>query len=266
LLRVPQLKCQDLFGTAVYVDGQFDDSRYNLALIRSCLASGGDVLNYASVIGFTTDQDGRLVTAEVEERESEVRFSVRAKVFLNATGPFSDRVRQMASPDVAPRLALSRGVHIVLPMPLDFASYAIVIPRTEDDRLIFAIPWQGRLLVGTTESETTVDDARTVTKSEAEYLLRHLNRYLARPFDRSEIVSAMAGLRPLVKSSKSSDTRKMIRDYEIEVEPRSTLMSVLGGKWTVYRAMAEGAIKCRTAPPCRPYRRMPHSALPIIWV
>ncbi|MBV8730923.1 MAG: FAD-dependent oxidoreductase [Acidobacteriia bacterium] len=242
LLRVPQLKCHDLFGAAVYVDGQFDDARYNLALIRSCLAAGGDVLNYASVTGFTTDREGRLVTAEVEERWSAMRFPVRAKVFLNATGPFSDRLRQMAFPDVAPRLTLSRGVHIVLPLPADFPNYAIVIPRTEDDRLIFAIPWQGRLLVGTTETETTIEDERTVTKSEAEYLLRHLNRYLARTFDRSEIVSAMAGLRPLVKSSKSSDPRKLIRDYEIEVEPRSTLISVLGGKWTVYRAMAEEAI------------------------
>jgi len=242
LLLVPQLKCHDLFGAAVYADGQFDDSRYNLALIQSCLASGGDVLNYASVIGFTKDREGRLLTAEVEDRASGKRVSVRAKIFLNATGPFSDRVRQMASPGIAPRLILSKGVHIVLPLPGDFPDSAIVIPRTDDNRLIFAIPWQGRLLVGTTETQTTIDDARIVTKSEAEYLLRHLNRYLARPFDRSEIVSAIAGLRPLVKSGKSSDTKKMIRDYEIEVEPRSTLISVLGGKWTVYRAMAEEAI------------------------
>jgi glycerol-3-phosphate dehydrogenase len=133
-------------------------------------------------------------------------------------------------------------VHIVLPLPADFGNNAVLIPKTEDNRVIFAIPWQGRLLVGTTEAETSVDDDRTVTRAEGEYLLRQLNQYLARPFDRSEIVSAMAGLRPLVRSSGSADTSKMIRDYEIEVEPCSGLISVLGGKWTVYRSMAEDAI------------------------
>lgn len=231
-----------LFGAVRYGDGQFDDSRYNLALIQSCSVSGGDVLNYAQVGGFTKDQYGRLVSAQVEDRESSGRFSVRARAFVNATGPFSDRVRRMASPGITERLTLSKGVHIVLPLPADFGNDAVLIPKTDDNRVIFAIPWQGRLLVGTTETETTLDEERTVTKAEAEYLLRHLNRYLARAFDRSEIVSAMAGLRPLVRSNRSSDTSKIIRDYEIEVEPGSGLISVLGGKWTVYRAMAEEAI------------------------
>lgn len=242
LARFPNLHADRLFGTALYSDGQFDDSRYNLALIRSCSAAGGDVLNYAAVTGFTKDRHGRLATAEVEERQSGARLSIRAKAFLNATGPFSDRLREMASPGIEPRLILSKGVHIVLPLPAEFGNNAVLIPKTEDGRVIFAIPWQGRLLVGTTETEATLDEVPSVTRAEAEYLLRHLNRYLTRPFHLSEIVSAIAGVRPLVRSGKRSRTSKIIRDYEIEVEPRSGLISVLGGKWTVYRLMAEHAV------------------------
>lgn len=242
LARFPKLNDNGLFGAAVYSDGQFDDSRYNLALIRSCSQAGGDVLNYAAVTGFTRGRHGRLATAEVEERHSGTRLSIRAKAFLNATGPFSDRLREMACPGIAPRLILSKGVHIVLPLPASFGSDAVLIPKTEDGRVIFAIPWQGRLLVGTTETEATVDEVPSVTRAEAEYLLRHLNRYLTPPSNPSEIVSAMAGLRPLVRSGKRSRTSKIIRDYEIEVEPRTGLISVLGGKWTVYRLMAEHAV------------------------
>jgi len=242
LTRLPNLNGRQLFGAVIYGDGQFDDARYNLALIQSCSASGGDVLNYASVVDFMRDGDGRLVAAVVEDRESKKRFAIRAKAFLNATGPFSDRVRQMAAPGVWGRLKLSRGVHILLPLRKEFGNDAVLIPKTEDNRVIFAIPWQGRLLVGTTEAESSLEDERSVTKAEAEYLLRHLNRYLATSFEPSEIVSATVGLRPLVKSRKSSDTSKIIRDYEIEIDSRTGLISVLGGKWTIYRAMAEEAI------------------------
>jgi glycerol-3-phosphate dehydrogenase len=242
LARFPNLNGNRLFGAALYSDGQFDDARYNLALIRSCSDAGGDVLNYAAVTGFTKNRQGRLATAEVEERQSGTRLSIRAKAFLNATGPFSDRLREMACPGIAPRLILSKGVHIVLPLPAGFGNDAVLIPKTEDGRVIFAIPWQERLLVGTTETEATLDEMPSVTRAEAEYLLRHLNRYLIRPFHLTEIVSAMAGVRPLVRSGKCSPTSQIIRDYEIEVETRSGLISVLGGKWTVYRLMAEHAV------------------------
>lgn len=240
--RLSHLNGRKLFGAVVYTDGQFDDSRYNLALIQSCSDAGGEVLNYASVVDFIKDGEGRLVAAVAEDRESKKRIIVRARAFVNATGPFSDRVRQMAFPGIESRLKLSRGVHILLPLPEGFGNDAILIPKTEDHRVIFAIPWQGRLLVGTTEAESTLDAEETVSKTEAEYLLRHLNPYFVRPFDRSDIVSAMVGLRPLVHSSKSTEMSKLIRDFEIESQPRSGLISVLGGKWTVYRAMAEEAI------------------------
>ena len=241
LAAVPYLRQQGLKGTVVYSDGQFDDARYNLALVQSCSAAGGEVLTYAPVIGFDSDSQGRLVAVIIRDVESGDRIRVTAKAFLNATGPFSDRVRRLDDPDATERLRLSRGVHILLPLPEDFGDHALLIPKTEDKRLMFAIPWQGRLLVGTTETESDLSAEMIVTRGEAEYLLRHLGRYLSRTFQLSDIVSAMVGVRPLVRSADRRDTTKLTRDYEIEIA-RSGLISVLGGKWTVYRAMAEDAV------------------------
>ena len=130
----------------------------------------------------------------------------------------------------------------MLPLDSEDTKDAILIPKTDDGRVIFAIPWLGRFLVGTTDDEATLNDEMTVTKDEAEYLLRHLNRYIVHPLRTDQIVSAIAGVRPLVKSSDALNTKKLIRDHEIEVEPKSGLISVLGGKWTTHRAMAEDAI------------------------
>jgi glycerol-3-phosphate dehydrogenase len=242
LARMPNLSDEGLFGAIVYSDGQFDDARYNLALVQSFTEAGGDALNYARVAGFTKDSSGRLVGAIVRDEESQQSFRVTAQSFVNATGPYSDSIRQLATPGVEERLTHSKGVHILLPLPEHFGECALLIPRTEDERVVFAIPWLGRLLVGTTETEWNPGEELIATRDEAEYLLRHLNRYLARGFQLSDIVSVTAGLRPLVRMRHSNDTRRIIRDFEVELDPQSGLISVLGGKWTVYRAMAEAAI------------------------
>jgi glycerol-3-phosphate dehydrogenase len=128
-------------------------------------------------------------------------------------------------------------------LPLDDGvRSALLIPRTEDGRVIFAIPWLGRLLVGTTDQEVTQDQEMVATREEAEYLLRHLNRYTARPYQIEEIVSAFAGVRPLVRSKQAHATRDLIREHEVEIDEGSGLVSILGGKWTTYRAMAEDTI------------------------
>ncbi len=164
LAAMPCLQRQGLKGTVVYSDGQFDDARYNLALVKSCADAGGDALNYASVLRFEKNEQGRLTAATVRDEESKDSFRVTAKAFVNATGPFSDRVRRLDDPDAKERLRLSRGVHILLPLPEDFGDQALLIPKTEDKRLMFAIPWQGRLLVGTTETESDLSDEMMVTR------------------------------------------------------------------------------------------------------
>lgn len=240
--KMPWLKADRLIGAMFYGDGQFDDSRYNLALVQSCRKAGGTALSYAHVNGFEKDDRGQIVAVIAEDRESGASFRIAARCFVNATGPFSDHVRRVANPAVEERLVLSKGIHILLPLRDNFGDSALLMPDTEDGRVIFVIPWSDRLLVGTTDTESDASQEMIVTKAEAEYVLRHLNAYLTEPYELSDIVSAFAGLRPLVKGRDVRATKKLVRDYEIETDSSSGLISILGGKWTVYRAMAQDAV------------------------
>jgi glycerol-3-phosphate dehydrogenase len=242
LRRMPMLKSARLAGTIAYADGQFDDARYNIALLQTFTKSGGEALNYARVIGFKKNGNGQLVQAQAYNGLSGQYFNIQARAFINATGPFADGIRDLAKPGVRQRLRLSKGSHILLPMDADTSSDALLVPKTDDGRVIFAIPWLGRLLVGTTDDEITLQDEMVVKEGEAEYLLKQLNRYLDRPLKKNQIVGGFAGMRPLVASSNSRRTKELIRDHEVEVDSSSGLISVLGGKWTTYRAMAEDAI------------------------
>ena len=240
--RFPALQRARLAGAVVYADGQFDDSRYVIALIRTFTEAGGEAVNYAKVTGFELGPTKTLTAALVEDRIADRPFSVSARAFVNATGPFSDTVRKLAHPGIEPRMRPSKGVHIFLPLDGFSDRQALLIPRTEDGRVIFAVPWRGRLLVGTTDDEASVQEEMVVKRSEAEYLLRHLNAYVEPPFSLEQITSGIAGLRPLVGSKGSKQTKKLVRDDELEIDESSGLISILGGKWTTYRAMAERTI------------------------
>lgn len=239
--RWPLLRSIGLKGAIVYADGQFDDARYAVALVQTFAEAGGEAVNHARVVRLQQDAGGKICEAEIENQLTGARTTVQARVFVNATGPYSDYIRAMANPDAEKRLRLSKGVHILLPLD-DRTTDAMVVPKTDDGRVIFAIPWLGRLLVGTTDDEVTHQDELVVKRSEAEYLLQQLNRYLSRPYAVVDIVGGFAGVRPLVSSGKAGKTKKLIREHEVEVDRESGLISVLGGKWTTYRAMAEDAI------------------------
>lgn len=261
LRRMPTLNSRRLVGAVAYTDGQFDDARYNITLVKSFTEAGGEALNYARVAAFEKTADGRITAVEVEDHFSHRRVAVRARAFINAAGPYADTIREMATPGVRPRMRLSKGVHILLPLEVLSSEDALLIPRTEDGRVLFAIPWLGRLLVGTTEKEVNVHDELYVTRNEVDYLLRHLNRYLARPARPDQIASCTAGARPLVSSTKAKDTRKLARDHEVELDPRSGLISIMGGKWTTYRAMAQdtvNAVQEFLGGPARPSRTLDH--------
>ena len=240
--KFPSLKSDRLTGAIVYADGEFDDSRYDLTLIRSFTEAGGEALNYAEVIAFEKGPNGRLVAAQVLDRITGRTFTVKARAFVNATGPFSDAVRSLAHPGISSRMRPSKGVHILLPLDGFSQNEALLIPKTEDGRVIFALPWLGRLLVGTTDDEVSVHEEMVIKRSEAEYLLRHLNPYLERPFSLHDIKSGIAGMRPLVSSKGKKETKKLVRDDEVETDQASGLISLLGGKWTTHRAMAEDTI------------------------
>lgn len=242
LREIPDLNAHGVTGSVLYTDGQFDDARYALALIKTLIELGGTAVNYLKLISFEHDTGHNPTSALIEDGSTHTRFTIHARAFLNATGPSSDGVRALARPDISPRLVLSRGVHILLPLRSPDDSIALLIPHTEDERVIFAIPWLGRLLVGTTDQEVADNRESPVTREEAEYLLRHLNRYFRHKRQVNDIVSAFAGVRPLVRSPHTQQTKRLIRDHEVEVDVRSGLISVLGGKWTTYRAMAADAI------------------------
>ena len=242
LRLMPTLAADRLIGSVAYTDGQFDDARYNITLVKTFAAAGGDTLNYARVVAFEKASDGRLAAAEVEDQLTHTRFTIRARAFINATGPYADTVRQMATPAAPPRMRLSKGIHILLPLEVLSSDDALLVPKTEDGRVLFAIPWHGRLLVGTTDDEAKLSDELYVKKEEVAYVLRQLNKYLARPAKADQIVSGTAGLRPLVSSGKSAETKRLARDHEVELERASGLISIMGGKWTTHRAMAEDTL------------------------
>ena len=242
-LRImPTLAPDRLVGSVAYTDGQFDDARYNITLVKTFAAAGGETLNYARVIAFENTPDGKLEGAQVEDKLTRARFAVRARAFINATGPYADTVRQMATPAALPRMRLSKGIHILLPLEVLSSEDALLVPKTEDGRVLFAIPWHGRLLVGTTDDEAKLSDELFVKKEEVAYVLRQLNKYLAQPAKANQVVSGTAGLRPLVSSGKSAETKRLARDHEVELDRVSGLISVMGGKWTTHRAMAEDTL------------------------
>jgi glycerol-3-phosphate dehydrogenase len=240
--RMPELKRKGLVGSVAYADGQFDDSRYNITLVQTFTVNGGRALNHARVTDFLRDTNGQISGVVVRDQLTGNTFSVNAKAVLNATGPVSDSIRQLAWPSLGKRIRPSKGAHILLPLEVFPTEDALLIPKTEDGRVVFAIPWGGRLLVGTTDEEVSPEDELTVTRDDVEYLLRHLNQYLTREVTPDDIVSGFAGARPLVASADERDTKKLARDDVIEVDPASGLISIMGGKWTTHRAMGEDAI------------------------
>jgi glycerol-3-phosphate dehydrogenase len=242
LKRMPGLNQNGLLGSVAYADGQFDDARYNITLVQTFSEAGGNTLNYARVTDFKREAGGKISGVVVKDQLTEETFTVNAKAIVNATGPVSDSIRQMATPTVQKRMRPSKGAHILLPLDVFPTEDALLIPKTEDGRVLFAVPWCGRLLVGTTDEEVTPEAELVVTEGDVDYLLRHLNQYLARPVTRDDIVSGFAGARPLVGSDDGGDTKKLARDDVIEVDPGSGLISIMGGKWTTHRAMAEDTI------------------------
>jgi glycerol-3-phosphate dehydrogenase len=242
LRRMPTVKNDDLVGSIAYADGQFNDARYNIALVKTFWESGGDASNHLRVTGFHKAVNGELAAAEVEDQLSHQKFVIRARAFVNSTGPFADTIRDLATPGIHRRMRLSKGSHILLPLDVLPSEDAMLIPKTDDGRVLFAVPWMGRLLVGTTEKEVGVDEELCVTKQEVDFILGQLNQYLEKPVARSQVVSGFAGTRPLVSRGGKGDTKKLSRDDELEIDVGSGLISIMGGKWTTHRAMAEDTI------------------------
>ncbi len=239
-----------LRGGVVYHDGQFDDARMNLALALTAAEQGAAVANYVAVEAFTTDAGGRITGAAVRDQLTGTSWPVRTRVVLNAAGPYVDRLRELDDAASVPLLRVSAGTHLVLGPRFPAPDTGFLIPRTEDGRVIFVLPWQRRLLVGTTEVSAPVSDEPMPTAREVHYLLDHLNNYLNVPVGAQDVAAAWTGLRPLIAAPprrvaggrrRRRGTASLTRDHHL-TESRAGLVSVAGGKWTTYRVMAVHAV------------------------
>jgi glycerol-3-phosphate dehydrogenase len=242
LERLPTINPDGLRGGVVYYDGQFDDSRLLINLIQTAAEQGATVLNYVQVTGFDKAQDGFIDTVSARDLETGADLRLAARVVVNATGAFSDSVRLLADPAVRPLIAPSQGIHLVFDRSFLLGESAIMVPHTSDGRVMFAIPWHGHTLVGTTDTpipEATLEPV--AMDKEIEFILDTASRYLAHPPTRADVLSVFTGIRPLVKSGDSSNTSALSRDHTIHID-QSGLLTIAGGKWTTYRNMAEDCV------------------------
>jgi glycerol-3-phosphate dehydrogenase len=242
LERIPTIKTDGLKGGVIYYDGQFDDSRLLINMVSTAIEQGATVLNYIAVTDITKDNDGFVNGVHLRDHESGKDYEVSARVVINATGAFTDRLRRLADPDVVPMIAPSQGIHLVFDRSLMPGDSAIMVPHTSDGRVMFAIPWHGHLLVGTTD--TPINEPSLEPKPfdhEIEFILETAGRYLSRPPERKDVLSVFVGIRPLVKAGGAGSTSQLSRDHTIHID-NSGLLTICGGKWTTYRHMAEDCV------------------------
>jgi glycerol-3-phosphate dehydrogenase len=242
LEKLPTIKTDGLRGGAIYYDGQFDDSRLLIHMVLTAFEQGAALLNYVEVTGVTKDAQGFVDGVVGRDVETCEEFRAAAKVVINATGAFTDRLRRTADSLAAAMIAPSQGIHLVFKSDFLPGNSAIMVPHTSDGRVLFAIPWHGHVLVGTTDTPISTPTMEPVAlESEIEFILSTAGQYLAKTPTRSDVLSVFAGIRPLVRAEGVTSTAALSRDHVIHIDP-SGLMSICGGKWTTYRHMAEDCV------------------------
>ncbi len=238
LAALPTVRKEGLKGGIAYFDGQFDDSALAVALARSTIAAGGLVINYMAVTGLR-HESGRVCGVIARDQEGGEEFVLEARAVVNATGVWADDLRKMDEPGCAPMLSPSQGVHLVVGPQWLPGGDALLVPETTDGRVLFMIPWQGKVLLGTTDTpRPDVPLEPGPLPGEVEFILRTAQTCLSRAPQRSDVLSVFAGLRPLIGAAPDEPTGQLSREHVIRVSA-SGLLTIGGGKWTTYRRMAE---------------------------
>ena len=238
----PTLSPKGLRGGVMYQDGQFDDARLLISMAQTANRHGACLLNYVGVSALQKDERGNVKGVVARDAETGEVFAVDARQVVNAAGPFCDEVRRLDEPESEPMLAASQGVHIVLPREFLPGEAAVIVPKTSDGRVIFLIPWQDHVVIGTTDTPIPQAEIEPRAKeSEIEFLLETSARYLTRSPARDDILSVFTGIRPLVKGDPSARTASLSRDHVIRTSDKG-LMTITGGKWTTVRKMAEDCV------------------------
>jgi len=242
LEHLPTLKTEGLRGGAIYYDGQFDDARLLIHMVFTAFEHGATLLNYVQVTGVTKDAQDFVDGVVARDVETGEEFRASARVVINATGAFGDSLRRTADANVKPMIAPSQGIHLVFKPEFLPGNSAIMVPHTSDGRVLFAIPWHGHVLVGTTDTPISSPSLEPVAmEQEIEFVLTTAGQYLAKAPTRDDVLSIFAGVRPLVKAEGAVSTAALSRDHVIHIDS-SGLMTICGGKWTTYRHMAEDCV------------------------
>jgi glycerol-3-phosphate dehydrogenase len=243
LEAIPNLSEDDLTGGVIYYDGQFDDARLAVNLAQTIVENGGVTLNYARVTGLLKDPGGMVCGVQARDEETGESWAFPAKAVVNATGVFVDDILKMDDPRAAPLVSPSQGVHIILDASFLQGDSAIMIPKTSDGRVLFAVPWRGRVVVGTTD--TPVRQASLEPRAleeEIDFILSTAARYLKKAPRREDVLCIFAGLRPLAAAPEGQvATKEISRNHKLVVS-LSGLVTITGGKWTTYRKMAEDTV------------------------
>lgn len=241
--RLPNIKSEGLKGGIVYHDGQFDDARMAVALAKACADHGCTVLNYFEVTRLIKNNEGKIEGVEADDRLTGRKYSIGAALVINCTGVFADSIIKMDDPGAGSMIKPSQGVHLVLDRSFLNGDSALMIPKTDDGRVLFAIPWYGRTVAGTTDTPLDkITEEPVALEEEIDFILRTAGRYMVKPPSRKDILSVFAGLRPLASVPGNPDaTKEISRRHKILLSD-SGLLTVTGGKWTTYRCMAEEAV------------------------
>lgn len=243
LQLLPNIRKGGLKGGVLYYDGQFDDARLAINLAQTSAGRGGTLINYMRVDDLLKDENGKISGVQATDLETGNIFRLQAKVIVNATGVFVDEVLRMNASNEEPLVRPSQGVHIVLDRSFLPGESALMIPSTEDGRVLFAVPWRGHLLVGTTDTPLEKNSLEPVAlKEEVQFILKTLRDYLEKKPTHDDILSVFAGLRPLAaQGNKGGKTKEISRSHKL-ITSTSGLVTITGGKWTTYRKMAQDTV------------------------
>lgn len=244
LRRMPVVSEKNLSAGILYYDGQFDDARLAINVLQTAAQKGAAFLNYSTVEDLKKDEQGKVSGVKVKDSLTGEIYNVNGRVIINATGVFADEIIRMDTPGRNPVMRPSQGIHLVIDSSFMPGNDAIMIPETDDGRVLFAVPWHGKVVVGTTD--TPVDHASlepVALEEEIEFIISTAGKYLKKAPERSDVLSVFAGLRPLAaaKAKDEKKTREISRSHKIIIS-KSGLITMIGGKWTTFRKMAEDII------------------------
>lgn len=238
----PALVTENLKQGFIYYDGQTNDARLTMAVLRTAVQYGATIANYAEVTSFVTE-NGKVCGAHVRDNLGNQSFIARARHIINATGVFAEEVEALTDAGSLVHVEPSKGVHLVFSREdVKIGDDAIVLPETDDKRILFLVPWESRVVFGTTDTGSGDLDHPTATKDDIAYLLHHLNRYLSVNLTADDIISVYAGYRPLLRARSSAhSTAKLSRTHAV-LQNSSGLVTIVGGKLTTYRRMAQDTV------------------------